>query len=286
VLERALWRLIGRTSDGRRRWTDDTQMALDVAESVAALGRVDPDDLARRFAASYRWSRGYGPGAARVLKHIRRGRHWRDASRRVYQEGSYGNGGAMRAPVIGLYCAADLASLPGHARTSAQITHAHPLAEESAVLIALATALALSDRSAAEIVAEVAAHAQHAEFRRKLGVAAAWLDPAGAQPAAVREKLGNGIAATESCVTALYIGLRFLERPFEELLGFAAACGGDVDTIGAMAGAVWGARNGVEALPVAALERLEQVERIADVASNLYERAVVRRRMVGGSGGG
>jgi poly(ADP-ribose) glycohydrolase ARH3 len=57
-LERGLWRLIGTTSDGRFRWTDDTQMALDLAESLISRGVVDQDDIARRFARGYRWSRG------------------------------------------------------------------------------------------------------------------------------------------------------------------------------------------------------------------------------------
>ena len=61
-LERALWALIG-TKNGRRRWTDDTRMTIDVIESLITRGRVDQQDLAGRFARSYRWSRGYGPGA-------------------------------------------------------------------------------------------------------------------------------------------------------------------------------------------------------------------------------
>jgi len=77
LLERCVWRLIGKTRQGEMRWTDDTQMSLDLAESLIAGGAVDPDDLARRFAGSYRWSRGYGPGAARILKRIGRGADWR-----------------------------------------------------------------------------------------------------------------------------------------------------------------------------------------------------------------
>jgi poly(ADP-ribose) glycohydrolase ARH3 len=57
-VERIVWRLIGKTSGGRRRWTDDTQMSLDVADSLIAHGRLDVDDLATRFAGSYRWSLG------------------------------------------------------------------------------------------------------------------------------------------------------------------------------------------------------------------------------------
>ena len=72
-VERLLWRWLGSTRDGRRRFTDDTQMALDLADSLLRCGKVDQDDLAATFANSYRWSRGYGPTAARVLKRIRGG---------------------------------------------------------------------------------------------------------------------------------------------------------------------------------------------------------------------
>ena len=85
----------------------------------------------------------------------------------------------------------------------------------------------------------------------------------------VVEELGNGIAAAESCVTALYLALRFLDASFEELHDFVVECGGDVDTIGAMAGALWGAHNGDAGLPTAALDKLEQRARIESAAAGL-----------------
>jgi poly(ADP-ribose) glycohydrolase ARH3 len=59
ILERTLWRLIGRTPDGRMRWTDDTQMSLDLGESLVAHRGFHADDVARRFALGYRWDRGF-----------------------------------------------------------------------------------------------------------------------------------------------------------------------------------------------------------------------------------
>ncbi len=99
-IERLAWWLIGigTGKKGELRWSDDTQMSLDIAESLVAKGGLDADDLAIRFATSYRWSRGYGPGAAKLLKKIARGANWRQANRSVYADGSYGNGGSMRAP--------------------------------------------------------------------------------------------------------------------------------------------------------------------------------------------
>ncbi len=70
----------------------------------------------------------------------------------------------------------------------------------------------------------------------------------------------------------IYIAARFLGGSFTELLSFVAACRGDVDTIGAMAGAIWGAANGVAALPADALSKLEQRDRLRAVAQTLFER--------------
>ena len=42
LLERLVWRVIGRTSDGCLRWTDDTQMALDLAESLLSEDGARP----------------------------------------------------------------------------------------------------------------------------------------------------------------------------------------------------------------------------------------------------
>jgi ADP-ribosylglycohydrolase len=46
----------------------------------------------------------------------------------------------------------------------------------------------------------------------------------------------------------------------------------DVDTIGAMAGAVWGAANGARWLPEELLAQLEQAERVDTAASALHAR--------------
>lgn len=273
LLERLVWRFLGRTSAGHARWTDDTQMAKDTAESLLANGALDPDDLARRFAASYRWSRGYGPGTAKMLKRIARGADWRSANRSVYPQGSFGNGGAMRAPVVGLFYAARPQELVEAARLAASITHAHPLGIEGAVLVASATALALRETDPCRLFEGAASFCEQEPFVTRAVIAAGWLRT-GATPTAgeVARALGHGIAASESCVTAVYAAARFLRRPLLELLEFLRVVGGDVDTIGAMAGAVWGGANGAAALPAAALARLEQREALVALAGALHSK--------------
>lgn len=270
-LERVLWAVIGRARDGRLRWTDDTQMTLDLAESLVAGGEFDQDELARRFARSYRWSRGYGPGTARVLRRIRAGRTWREAARSVYPEGSFGNGAAMRAPMLGLVHAENPERITEACQLAAEITHAHPLAIEGAALVAHACREAACASSSAQLFERLAPRAQLEPFRRKLALAAHWSE-AGIEPriAYVRAELGNGVAAAESCVTAIHLAVRTFSRPFTELHECAVELGGDVDTISAMAGAIWGARNGASALPADAVARLEQRERLVAVAAELH----------------
>jgi poly(ADP-ribose) glycohydrolase ARH3 len=272
-LERLLWLGRGKTR-GLRRFTDDTQMSLDLAESLIAEGDVDQDDLAARFARSYRWDRGYGPGAARVLKRIRSGVAWRIASRSVYPAGSFGNGGAMRSPVIGLFFHARRERVAAAARLAAEVTHAHPLGIEGAVLIAEATAAALDGVAGCAFFARAASAVRSPEYLTRLELASRWLE-AGylVTPKEVRAQLGMGITATESCVTALYLAARYVDEPFEALLAFAAAAGGDVDTVGAMAGALWGARNGFARLPPRAVASVEGAAQVSEVAAQLYARS-------------
>jgi poly(ADP-ribose) glycohydrolase ARH3 len=274
ILERTVWRLIGRTRNGDMRWTDDTQMTIDVVESLLAQGRIDPDDLAIRFAANYRWSRGYGPGTAKLLKRIARGANWRDVNRSIYREGSFGNGAAMRSPIIGLFFGGRTEELVEAVRTSATITHAHPIGIAGAVLLAAVTERASRHGDILDILHDSERVCELEPFKARLAIALAWLQSKKDVPVSdVKQDLGNGIAAHESVVTSIYLALRFRDDPFVTMQKYISAIGGDVDTIGAMAGAVWGAMNGLSKLPSEQLSKLEQCNRLAELATELHRRA-------------
>ena len=99
---------------------------------------------------------------------------------------------------------------------------------------------------------------------------AAWITAAEPRsPGDAKVHLGNGITSLTSCPTALYIALRHLSSPFDEMMQFIIKCGGDVDTIGAMAGALWGIANGAARLPSVDLEAREE---LLDVASRMFRR--------------
>jgi poly(ADP-ribose) glycohydrolase ARH3 len=164
----------------------------------------------------------------------------------------------MRAPAVGLFFSADNEdALVKAASTCAAVTHAHPLGREGAVLIALATALAYNDSSSLEIVGRLCQRAESPEFSSRLHTASAWLQAGrNIAPRRVAAELGNGIAAAESCVTAVYMTLALRNSSFDELLEFSIRLRGDVDTIASMACAIWGAVRGLDALPQARLEQL------------------------------
>src|SRR5262249_13812050 len=55
-------------------YTDDTQMAIGVAEALIASGEIVEESLCRAFVANYVPSRGYGRGARVVLDAMEDGR--------------------------------------------------------------------------------------------------------------------------------------------------------------------------------------------------------------------
>jgi poly(ADP-ribose) glycohydrolase ARH3 len=181
----------------------------------------------------------------------------------------------MRAPVVGLFYSNRREELVSAAHLAASVTHAHPLGMEGAALVAAATVLALERHPAVEILEGTALVARCGPFVTRFEAAMRWLrSGADPKPADVADQLGHGTAASESCVTAIYVATRFLDRPFLVLQQFVAACAGDVDTIGAMAGAIWGAANGSARLPADALQRLEQRERLSIIAAALHARTI------------
>jgi len=239
--ERAVWKVIAR---GKLRYTDDTEMAIVLAESLLAHGCVDQDALAAAWGERCRWSRGYGPGARRLLKLVRSGVDWREANRRIFHDGSFGNGAAMRIAPVALFFAGR-GGLDAAVVAASEITHAHPLAIEGARLVAAAIARALDDEPPLDVTSRLPEYAQRIERARAGG--------------ALRD-LGNSVRAHESVVTAICLAQR--SASFDELITAAVQLGGDTDTIAAMAGSIWGARHGAEALPDLPVEARALVERL------------------------
>jgi poly(ADP-ribose) glycohydrolase ARH3 len=253
---------------GRGTYTDDTQMAIAVCESLLRCGAVDEDDLAATIAEAFDPDRGYGPGTSTVVQLWRDGVPVREAARRLFGgRGSLGNGAAMRVAPVGLLFANDPRECVLQARRSAALTHSHPLGIDGAAAQAAAVAAALrgDDHLAAARDA-----AWTPELQRPLDEAAAM---AALDEFADAGRLGATTRADESVPAAM---LCAAAPSFEEALTHAVRCGGDTDTVAAMAGAVAGARYGVAAIPDRWLEALEDGEKgrshVEGLAAQLAER--------------
>ena len=241
-IERGLWWVLGLARPGVLRYTDDTLMARGLVESLLRRGEFDPDDMAAVWARDARWTRGYGPGTRRVLKRIARGHEWRDGGpAHVLPGGSWGNGAAMRAAPLGLFYAGDPELLDRVAAEASAVTHAHPEGIDGGLLLAHAARLAAAGALSLE---EISVRCRTDAFRRRLDEAGALLARPDATPRDLARELGRAVRARDSAVTAVAVYLRHRDGTFDALVDECAAIGGDVDTIAAMAGALFGARHG------------------------------------------
>jgi poly(ADP-ribose) glycohydrolase ARH3 len=259
---------------GRGTYTDDTQMMIALAESLLRCGGVDEEQLGRAFLAAYDPRRGYGAGTRAVLALISEGVPAMDAAARAFGgHGSLGNGAAMRVAPVAVRYADDPQALLDAARRSARVTHAHPLGIDAASAQAAAVGAALAG---ADPVNAGRAAATTAELRRGLAMAAELLAAADEpSPGAVAAVIGNGFTGHESVPAAIYSAAA--HEDFEAAVAFAVRCGGDTDTIAAMAGAIAGARDGATAIPARWLDVLEDGAKGRSHVERLTERLVAAR---------
>ena len=251
---------------GRGTYTDDTQMMIALAESLLERGGVDAQALGGAFVDAYDPRRGYGSGTAEVLRLVRSGAHPHHAASQAFGgKGSLGNGAAMRVAPIAVLYAHDCAALAAAARESASVTHAHAIAIDAAVAQAAAIAAALRGESP---LAAARKAATTAGLRDRIAQAAQLLDTRPA-PAELAAALGNRPTAQKSVPAAIYAAAA--HESVEPAITFAVRCGGDTDTLAAMAGAIAAARTGASTIPTDWLDALEQgpqgrshVERLAD----------------------
>jgi poly(ADP-ribose) glycohydrolase ARH3 len=247
-------------------YTDDTQMAIGVAETLVAHQEIVEEKLCAAFVANYVPSRGYGRGARAVLDAMEEGRDYRAVAERHFPGGSYGNGAAMRVAPVGLFFRDAPQVLWEQARLQSLPTHLHPLGIEGAQLLALGVAHCsrcdIFDREA--FFAELTAASQLPEFRARLAVAME------VRTTEALPKLGNGIEALNSVVTALTC-FALAPESYEETIAQAIFLGGDTDTIAAMAGALSGAYLGTSRLPQQLVKLLETSPKGRDYLRRLAE---------------
>jgi ADP-ribosylglycohydrolase len=233
--------------------TDDTHMAICLAESLAELGRYDAEDAARRYVAWSKKTFDIGNQTSATLHQVERGVRALDAGRVVWEatkRDAAANGSLMRCSPLAVFFAEDAPGLRRAALDDSSITHADPRCRLACAsfLAAIREALA-SDASPASM---------HAAARRELTEAATELRETPVETARAVVLLGEDLElatrddpglGSEVYTRAGYVRVAFRlafhallhMTAFDEAVLRVANLGGDADTNGAIAGALLGA---------------------------------------------
>jgi len=248
------------------QYSDDTQLARELALSLVEARGWEPPRFARRLAGLFESERIVGRGRATEAAALRllQGVPWDHSGE---PSPNAGNGAAMRAAPVGLFLPDDDDERFRVADEQARITHLDVRARAAAVLVAdvVADGIAcgVSPRDDAYFT-RLARRVGRLDPALAAGVlrVPSWLskapDVAAAEIAAVAQppkgtehafELWEGISpfATPSVLYAFYAYRASPDDP-TAVLQRAVAVGGDVDTVAAMAGAMAGAAVGLSGL--------------------------------------
>ena len=251
--------------------TDDTEMALCIARSLAEHGAFEPEDIATRFVD---WKRSgpfdIGIMTSSALQRIQNGESWDEAGQREWEasmEGSNaGNGSLMRCAPYAIAYRNEPTELAEVSRQSSAITHADPRCQWSCALFnrTLANLLTDVDQPLERVLNEIGSELP-GDVRNAVEPVT---DARRGEPVDI--SLENSGYVVTTLQAGLYHGLT--AETAEDAIVDAVMMGGDTDTIGAVAGAVTGARFGEDALPERWVTEIDEVEELRQLATSLIER--------------
>ena len=245
-------------------WTDDTSMALCLANSLIACRGFDPNDLLTRFVAWWREGSNSVTGNCFDI-----GNTTRRALHRFEQAGELefgiedpnqaGNGSLMRLAPVAIFAAGDRDEAERLADLQSRTTHPAPVAHEACRLYARLLTSALSGAGKAEILNAVE-----------------WIGSPEITDIAQggwRTKDRSEILSSGYVVHTLEAALWCIHRGknFEEAVILAANLGDDADTVGAVTGQLAGALWGRQSIPDRWLGTLAWSDRLIDRAEKLLD---------------
>jgi ADP-ribosylglycohydrolase len=272
--------------------TDDTGQALALAGVYVRDGVMSAQSAAQ---ALLRWADEQGdhlelylgPSTRRALAALRAGVDPRESG----GEGTT-NGAAMRAAPIGIVHTGDFDGALRDAIEAALPTHGTRAGISAAAAVALAVAEAMRADATVESVLDRAmagairgrehgAWVWTAPIERRIALARRSVREAEDEREALRilyDYVGVDMTVSESVPTAFGLIELAGGDPMRAVM-YAANIGGDTDTIGAIAGAVCGAMQGIGAIDCGLLRQVEEMNQLGleQVAANLVAVADVMR---------
>jgi diguanylate cyclase (GGDEF)-like protein len=222
------------------RWTDDTQMAQSVLAELEQRGRIDQASLARRMMQRFLAdpARGYGSGTRKILEQMTYGEYFQTAAQAVYEGGSYGSAASARSAVIGAFYTGNPWRALRESRLAAGVTHLHPEGVAGAIAVSVTAAMVRPGTRliGANLLLEAAAMVPDSQVKEQMLKAVEI--PRGALLDAVCQ-LGNGLQSTaqDTVPFSLWCAAHSL-NDYEEALWTVASSRGQVDTLGAIVGAI------------------------------------------------
>jgi len=246
--------------------TDDTEQALCIARSLVEHQTFDPSDVADRFVAWYDTDPfDIGGMTARSLSRLKHGDAWDEAGQHVWEQSregqNAGNGSVMRCPPLAVPYGSDWDRLADVSRQSSQITHADPRCTDGCAILNL-TIAGLLDNTDAPLQAAL----DYVGLDAPDELVTALEPVARGETPSTLETSGYVV---HSLQTALHDGL--VADSVEEAIVTAVNRGGDTDTIGAIAGAVAGARFGASQLPEQWVKAIDEAGELESLAAQLAE---------------
>ena len=190
----------------------------------------------------------------------------------------------MRIAPVGLWNCDRPDHLGHDVAVASIVTHRHPLAVDAAIAVATAVAHVVIESTIEttrllQVVSE-AVEERSPDFARHIQQLDAWLELAESTaleaiadlgPARGAHGFGIPAMAEPTVLAALYT---FLRSPgdFMETIDCALHVGGDVDTVAAIAGAICGAHNGLDAIPRHLVTGVKGSEEILELGARLFAR--------------
>ena len=220
-------------------WTDDTQMALHVAQSLLDKGDVDEADLFDRFQRWAETARDVGTQTRAVLGS---GHPWETAAATYFADNGHaaGNGSLMRTmPAAVFFSRKSADATVDAARRISAVTHGDPAAGDGCAALHLMVRAAL--RGADPLAALPDALVRMPEATRTK-----WAEVLDQSWTPDRAAEGNG-AVWPTLGTAVWALRRRLS--FEDAMREVIDVGGDTDTVACVTGGLLGAKYGIQAIP-------------------------------------
>jgi len=252
------------------QWTDDTSMALCLAESLVVKAAFDARDQMARYLNWYRWGYWSSTGTCFDIGNtVREALESFEKSEFPYSgsaaRSAAGNGSLMRLGPIPLFFYPSVAEVVNFAAQSSRTTHGAAEAVEACELLGYVLVRCLSGMPKNQILSA---------FDLVLAEPAV----AGLAAGAYRNKREDQIAGTGYAVASLEAALWCFDRSdsFGEAVLKAVNLGDDADTTAAVVGQIAGAFYGMEGIPAHWLDRLWMKDSIVALAEAIYGLAIAR----------